>query len=156
MSPMKVIWAAALFFVGWMWFYLFIRQLLFNFTAAYPLIRSMNKTQDDLIAIGAKRYTTISVIVMVVISAIICFVIVRFCKLYLTISFLVGAVLALIMYANKLGPKNRDIFDTFCGAYYRFVPDDVLRTAMYNKKPGQMKARLHEMGLSTDFIPEFK
>ena len=27
---------------------------------------------------------------------------------------------------------------------------------MYNKKPSQMKLRLHDMGLSTAFIPEFK
>ena len=48
------------------------------------------------------------------------------------------------------------MFDSFCAAYYRFVPDDELRTAMYNKKPSQMKKRLHEMRISTDFIPEFK
>lgn len=43
------------------------------------------------------------------------------------------------------------MFDSFCAAYYRFVPDDELRTAMYNKKPSQMKKRLHEMRISNRF-----
>ena len=60
------------------------------------------------------------------------------------------------MYIGRLSPKNRNMFDSFCAAYYRFVPDDELRTAMYNKKPSQMKKRLHEMRISPDFIPEFK
>ena len=48
------------------------------------------------------------------------------------------------------------MFDAFCATYYQFVPDDELRTAMYNKKPSQMKVRLHAMDARTDFIPVFK
>ena len=32
---------AAIFFAGWLWFYVFMRQFLFNFVTAYPLIREM-------------------------------------------------------------------------------------------------------------------
>ena len=83
-------------------------------------------------------------------------IVVLLCKTYLMICFFVGALIALCMYIGRLSPKNRNMFDSFCAAYYRFVPDDELRTAMYNKKPSQMKKRLHEMRISTDFIPEFK
>jgi len=68
----------------------------------------------------------------------------------------VGALVGLLTHINKLTPIDRAMFDTFCAAYYRFVPDDELRTAMYNKKPSQMKLRLHDMELSTAFIPDFK
>lgn len=153
---MKVMWAGALFCCGWFWFFIFIRQFLFNLITAYPLIKKMNNTQKDLIAITAARYTTVSVITCGLLGAIIAAVIIRFCSVYLIAGFFAGALLALVMYSNKLSPKTRSIFDTFCNAYYRFVFDDELRTAMYNKKPSQMKQRLHDMGLSTDFIPEFK
>lgn len=152
---MKVMWGGALLFCGWMWFYLFVRQLLFNFMTAYPLIKSMRKTQEELIAIGAKRYTTVSVVVCTVICAIVAGAIIAFCPLYMIICFFAGAAVALVTYLPKLTPKNRAMFDIFCSTYYRFVPDDELRTAMYNKKPSQMKLRLHIMELSTDFIPKF-
>ena len=59
---MKIMLTGAIFLGGWLWAYLFVRQLMFNFAVAYPLIRNMNALREDLIAIGAKRYTTISVI----------------------------------------------------------------------------------------------
>ena len=31
---MKIIFAGAIFLGGWLWFYLFLRQLLFNFCTA--------------------------------------------------------------------------------------------------------------------------
>ena len=40
---MKIIWSAVLFFVGWIGYYLFGRQLIFNFKTAFPLIRQMRK-----------------------------------------------------------------------------------------------------------------
>lgn len=153
---MKVMWAGAMLFAGWLWFYLFIRQLLFNFMTAYPLIKKMQATSPDLIAVGAKRYTTVSVVVNVLISGAVAAVILIFCPLYLKISFFVGALTALVMFLPKLSYTNRDMYDTFCATYYRFVPDDELRTAMYNKKPSQMKMRLHVMGLDIDCIPKFK
>ena len=39
---MKIMWAAAIFFGGWLFFYLFGRQLVFNLTAAYPMIKILN------------------------------------------------------------------------------------------------------------------
>lgn len=153
---MKIMWAGAIMFGGWLWFYILLRQLLFNFMTAYPLIKQMQATEPDLIAIGAKRYTTVSVTVCAIVAAIFAFVVIRFCPLYMMICFFVGALIALVMFLPKLSAKNRDMFDSFCAAYYRFVPDDELRTAMYNKKPSQMKLRLHCMGLGTDFIPKFE
>ena len=153
---MKVIFAGAMFLVGWLWFYLFFRQFLFNILVAFPMIKAMNKAQTDLIAIGAKRYTSVSLIACTVVCAIVAGIIIWLCPLYLIISFLVGALVGFVMYIGKLTPKNRAMFDVFCNAYYRFVPDDELRTLMYNKNPHKMKVRLHTMGVSTDWIPDFK
>lgn len=153
---MKIIWSAVLFFVGWIGYYLFGRQLIFNFKTAFPLIRQMQETQEELIAPGAKRYTVTSTVVMGLLCLIICGVVLFFCPLYLKISFLVGVIVCAFMLVGKITPDNRDMFDSFCSTYYKFVPDDELRTAMYNKKPSRMKLRLHDMELSTAFIPDFK
>ena len=153
---MKILLAAALFFVGWLWSYLFIRQFLFNLVTAFPLIKKINALQEDLIAVGATRYTTVSLITCGVIAAIVLFVVLRFCPLYLIISFLAGALISLFMLLNKLSPKNRPMFDAFCATYCRFITDDELRTAMFNKKPGQIKSRLRAMGFLETFVPEFK
>lgn len=153
---MKILLVGAIFLAGWLWFYLFLRQFLFNLVIAYPLTKKMRATAEDLITKAANKYTTTSVVVCSVFMALCLFLVIRFCPLYLKIGFLVGAAMALIVYAKNLTVRNRAMFDTFCGTYYNFVPDDELRTAMYNKKPSQMKLRLHDMGLSIDFIPEFK
>ena len=152
----KFMLAGALMVAGWMWAYMFIRQFLFNIAVAMPLIRKMNAAAEDLIAVGAKRYTIISIVVCVVVSSIIAALIIKFCALYLTICFFVGAVACVAMLIGSMNPQNRAMYDTFCGAYYRFVPDDELRTAMYHKKPSKMKLRLHTMGVSIDCIPNFK
>ena len=91
---MKVIFAGAMFLVGWLWFYLFFRQFLFNILVAFPMIKAMNKAQTDLIAIGAKRYTIVSLIACTVVCAIVAGIIIWLCPLYLIISFLVGALLS--------------------------------------------------------------
>ena len=153
---MKILFAAAIFLGGWLWFYLFLRQFLFNILTAYPLINKLKTASPDLIAIGATRYTNISIAVCLVISAIIIAVVIVFCPLYLLISFFVGALLGFVTHIGKLTPDNRNMFDTFCNGYYRFVPDDELRTAMFNKKPGQIKQRLYNMNLPRDFVPDFK
>lgn len=153
---MKVLGAGALLMAGWLWFYLFVRQFLFNFMTAYPLIKGMEKAQDGLIAIGARRYTLVSNISCAVICLIIIAIVVLLCPWYFVICFFAGALVALFMYLPLLRPNNRAMFDSFCSTYYRFVPDDELRTAMYNKKTSQMKVRLHDMGVSDAFIPQFK
>ncbi|MBR0160699.1 MAG: hypothetical protein IJQ02_05390 [Oscillospiraceae bacterium] len=151
----KIMLAAAIFFGGWLWFYLFMRQLFFNYMTAYPLMRRMRNLDPDLIAIGANRYTTISTVFCAIASLIILAVIIRFCPLYLKISFSVGAILCCIMLLPKLSYRNRTMFDSFCAAYCRFVPDDSLRTAMYNKDVKAMNRRLREMDFGESFIPEF-
>ncbi len=153
---MKIIFAGVMVAAGWLGYYLFGRQFVFNFVTAFPLIKQMNEAQEDLIAPGAKRYTTISAITTGLVCAIICFVVLRFCPLYMKICFFSGVLVSVIMLWNKITPDNRDMFDSFCSGYYKFVPDDELRTAMFNKKTSQMKLRLHDMGISTAFIPEFK
>lgn len=152
----KIMYGGALLFVGWLWFYLFLRQFFFNLLTAYPLIRRMNALRPGLIAPGANRYTTVSVLVCLFISALIVGLIVWLCPLYLKLCFAGGALLGLATILPGLTPNNRPMFDTFCGAYYRFVPDDELRTAIYNKKTGQIKIRLRDMGIEGSFIPEFK
>ena len=152
---MKIMWAAAIFFGGWLFSYLFVRQLAFNFLAAYPMIKKLRAQDKDLIAPGADKYTNLSVIVCVVVILIICFVVIRFCKLYLIVSFFVGVVSALVMFLPQLKITVRGTFDLFCSAYSRFVPDDELRTAMYERKPKQIRSRLKDMGLDGSIIPTF-
>lgn len=153
---MKIFYVAALFLGGWLWSYIFIRQIMFNFITAFPLIKQMNALQENMIAVGAKRYTTISTVVCAVFSLILLAVVIRFCPLYLTISFAGGAVIAFIMLIKMVSPRNRAMFDSFCTAYCRFVPDDELRTAMFNKKTGPIRSRLKAMGVSGSFIPDFR
>ena len=152
----KIMFTGAIFLGGWLWAYLFVRQLFFNFLTAYPLIKKMNALQEDLIAVGARRYTTISVITCGFVAAAILAAVLIWCPLYLKLGFLGGALIAIILLIPKVSPNNREMFDSFCTSYYRFVPDDELRTAMYNKKTGQIKSRLKAMGIQGTFIPEFK
>jgi len=72
------------------------------------------------------------------------------------IGFGIGALCALLMLVNRVSPATKSNFESFCLAYYRFVPDDELRTAMYNKKFSQVKSRLKAMGYKDSFVPEFK
>lgn len=152
----KVMLAGAIFLGGWLWSYVFIRQILFNFITAFPLIKKMRALKEDLIAIGADRYTIISTIVCCLFAAILLFVVIRFCPLYLILCFAGGALVAFVMLLKMVSPRNRAMFDTFCGAYCRFVPDDELRTAMFNKKTAPIRARLKAMELDGSFIPEFR
>ncbi len=152
---MKIMWAAAIFFGGWLFCYLFGRQLVFNFSAAYPMIRKMRAKDKDLIAPGADKYTNISVLVCLVTIAIVAFLVIRFCKPYLSISFCVGAVSALLMYLPHSQISERSTFDLFCNAYSRFIPDDELRTAFFNRDPKEIRKRVREMGYEPDFIPTF-
>ena len=46
----KIMYAAAIFFGGWLMSYVFLRQLLFNFRVAYPLLKKMNALDPELIA----------------------------------------------------------------------------------------------------------
>ena len=153
---MKILYSGAMLFGGWLWSYLFVRQFLFNVLTAYPLIKQMLALKDELIAVGAKRYTTTSMVVCILVSAIVIAIVAGLCPVYLIISFFVGALVAFAMLFKRMSYKNRAMFDTFCSSYHRFVPDDELRTAMYNKKTGQIKSRLKAMELTGSFVPDFK
>ena len=152
---MKIMWAAAIFFGGWLFSYLFVRQLAFNYMTAYPMVKKMRALDPELVAPGADKYTNMSVIVCVVVIAIISFVVIRFCKLYLIISFFVGVISALLLFLPHLKITDRGTFDLFCSAYSRFIPDDALRTAMFERKPKEIRSRLKEMGLDSSIIPTF-
>lgn len=152
-----VMWAALVFLGGWLWFYLFLRQLIFNFVTALPLLRRFLKAGDGLISSNAKNYLTISIVVWIVVCGGIAALVLHFAALYLKISFLVGGVLGALLYIKRYSPDTKSNFSDFCSTYYRFVPDDELRTDMYNNKISQMKTRLDEMGIDKKIIiPEFK
>lgn len=156
----KILYGGLALVGGWFWFFLFLRQFFFNIMTAYPLIRKMKKLDKDIIAIGATRYTNVSLIATGFMAALVAFLVLYFSikkgAAFVYINFSVGAVIAFAMFINKLSYRNKPMFDAFCDAYYRFVPDDELRTAIYNKKFGQVKSRLKVMGFEGTFIPEFK
>ena len=152
----KIMLTGAIFLGGWLWAYLFVRQIMFNFVTALPLIKKMNSLQEEMIAVGARRYTIISVITCSVVAAAILAAVLIWCPLYLKIGFGAGALLAIVLLISRVSPENRDMFDSFCASYARFVPDDELRTAIYNKKTSQIKSRLKAMGVEGTFVPNFK
>ena len=84
------------------------------------------------------------------------FAVLYFCPLYIKISFAVGAVSAFLFIFFRTKPENKESFDLFSNAYYRFVPDDELRTLIFKKEYKKIKARLKEMGIQGNFVPEFK
>ena len=154
----KLILSGGLFLGGWLWSYLFIRQIMFNALVASPLIKKMCALREDLIAIGAKRYTATSTAVCTVIALILLAVVCWLCRkewLFIAV-FTAGAVIAFFMLLKMVSPRNRAMFDTFCSAYCRFVPDDELRMAIFNKKTGPIRARLKEMGINESFAPQFR
>ena len=90
---MKIMFAGAILVGGWVLYYLFGRQFAYNIRTAFPLIRAMQETQQDLIDISAKNYTVVSALVTGIICAVLCFVVFFFCPLYLKICFAVGFLL---------------------------------------------------------------
>ncbi len=155
---MRIILVGALFLGGWLWAYVFIRQILFNVRVATPLIRRMRAEQEDLIAVGAVRYTTISTVVCTLFSLVVLVIVVLLCRnyWYFLASFGLGAVIAFIMLLAMIKPENQSMFISFCAGYHRFVPDDELRSAFYNQKTGPIRSRLRQMGLSGDIIPKIE
>lgn len=158
MTSMTYIWIGVLALLGWLLAYLFIRQLFFNCKTAYPVLKKMKEADENLIVfINAKRYTTISMITCILVFAVfsILVIILKFIKLPMKIGFFAGALICVFMLLGKTGPEHQKMFESFCAAYYRFVPDDQLRTDMYNLKVPAMKLRCHDMNVSTDWIPDF-
>ena len=152
----KIMLSAVLFLGGFLWSYLFLRQFLYNFIIAFPLIKKMNALQPDLIAIGAKRYTVVSVVVSTLFGGGLLFAAIYFLPLYLVLSFAGGAIIALILILLRMKLSNKEMFDLFANAYARFIPDDELRTVLFHKEYKKIKPRLKEMGIKGTFVPEFK
>ena len=98
----------------------------------------------------------ISNLVSILVGGAIAFAVLYFCPLYFKISFAVGAVAAFLFIFFRTKPENRESFELFTNAYYRFVPDDELRTLLYKKEYKKIKARLREMDIQGNFVPEFK
>ena len=155
-SYTRIMLYAVVFFFGFLWSYLFLRQFLYNLLIAFPLIKKMNRLQMDLIAPGAFRYTMVSCFVCFFLAAILLFLVIYFMALDLIIFFAIGAVMATILYLIRMRPTNRQMFDLFVDAYYRFIPDDELRTLLYKKEYKKIKPRLKQMGISDTFLPNFK
>ena len=103
----KIMLAGALFLGGWLWAYLFLRQIFFNYTTAFPMIQKMNSLQEDLIAVGAKRYTVVSVVFCGVVAAAILAAVLVWCPLYIRIGFLAGAVVAVVLLIPRVSARNR-------------------------------------------------
>lgn len=150
---MKIMYGALIFVAGWFYFYICLRQLIFDFTVAYPLIAKFGKAKDGELfgAKGAYRLNTISVIIWLVICAVFAFLVIRFAALYLIICFFGGSVLGLILYIKKLGPGTKSNFEAFCHTYCRFVPDDDLRQAMHQCDFPKMRAALRALDCDLKF-----
>ena len=144
---MKIMYGALIFVAGWFYFYICIRQLIFDFTVGYTLISKFGKAGENIFApTGARRMNTSSVVIWLIICVGLGFLVVHFAALYLTISFFVGAALGMVIYAKKLGPRTKSNFEAFCRTYCRFVPDDDLRQAMAQADLPKMRAALRALG----------
>ena len=67
------------------------------------MIQKMNSLQEDLIAVGAKRYTVVSVVFCGVAAAAILAAVLVWCPLYIRIGFLAGAVVAVVLLILRAG-----------------------------------------------------
>lgn len=152
---MKILWGALMFVAGWFYFYICLRQLIFDFSVGYPLIKRFGALGDEVFgAVGAKRMNTISVIIWFVIVAALGFVALYFPALYLKICFLVGVAVGYACYFSRLSPATRSNFDAFCRTYCRFSADDTLRQGMNDADAGKINASFKRLGSKDKF--EFK
>lgn len=159
MSFWKILLIGVFMMVGFIFTYYFPRQIWFDFATAFPTLDKMKAAKEDLIVYdNAKKYTYVSVMacLFVTLIAVLLLIIIKPVDIYLGGGFAAGAVICLFTLIGKMTPDNRNMFEAFCGSYFRFVPDDQLRTDMYNKKIPAMKLRCHDMGVSTEWIPDFK
>ncbi len=150
---MKIMYGALIFVGGWFYFYICLRQLIFDFTVAYPLISKFGKAKGgELFASkGANRLNTISAVIWLIICAGLAFVVIHFAALYLILSFFGGVVVGFIVFAKKLGPKTKSNFEAFCHTYCRFVPDDDLRQAMNQCDLPKIRAALRALDCDLKF-----
>lgn len=141
----KIMYAALVFIAGWFYFYICLRQLIFDFTVGYPLIHKFGDAKL-MVAVGAHRLNTMSVIIWLIICAGVAWAVIRFAALYLIISFGVGVLLGVIQFRSKLGPRTPSNFEAFCHTYYRFIPDEALQKAVYEADLPKIRAALRDLG----------
>lgn len=159
MTTTQIIFIGFLAVLGWILAYLFWRQIMFNYKTALPVLNNMKAAKEDLIVYdNAKKYTIVSIAtcIFVIVLFSVLVLILKFIKTPLKIAFFAGFLICILMLIGKMNYKDKHNFESFCSAYYRFVPDDQLRTDMYNRKFPAMKLRCHDLGVSTDWIPSFK
>ena len=141
----QVMYAALLFVAGWFYFYICLRQFIFDFTVAYPLIKKFGDA-GVMASVGAKRLNTISVVIWLIICVGIAFVVIRFCPVYLLVTFFLGTAIGFVVFFRKLGPRTQSNFEAFLHTYYRFVENDELRSAMSSADLPKIRAALHTLG----------
>ncbi len=148
----KIMLGALIFVGGWFYFYICLRQLIFDFTVGYPLINRFGSAGYKVfMPQGAHRLNTISVVIWLLICAGIAYVVIRFCALWLLIPFWVGAASGLILFAKKLGPRTKSNFEAWLRTYCRFMPDDELRMACLNADLPKMRAALRALDCDLTF-----
>lgn len=85
--PMKIMYFALLAMAGWVYFYICVRQLVFDFTVGYRLIKVFDGVKEDVFAAqGARRLNTISVIMWAIICAGFLWLVIHFAATYLIMA----------------------------------------------------------------------
>ena len=147
----KIMYGALMLVVGWLYFYICLRQLIFDFTVGYPLIKRFGAAGDQIIAVKpARSLNTISVCVWFALCAGLGFLVIHFCPLWLMLPFWGGALLGVATFATRLGPGTKSNLEAWLRTYYRFMPDDELRTACYNTDLPRIRAALRALGVEAD------
>lgn len=148
----QIMFFALMAVAGWLYFYICLRQLIFDFAVGYKLIKVFDSIGENVFgAQGARRLNTISVVIWTIICIVLAWVVIHFCDLYLIIGFFVGAAGALLMYIKRLGITTRSNFNAFCGTYCRFIADDELRQAAAQYDVKKMNALIKKMGSDVKF-----
>lgn len=152
---MKFLYAAFLLLAGFLFFYICGRQLIFNFSVTLPLIKKFAPLGEDVFSAKfAKRFNGVSIFVWLLINAGIIFVIIKYCPLYLQLSFLGGFVTCLAGTFKQLGINQKN-FQSFCYMYARFAPDAELYSAMGEAKTKKINQVFKSRSLAPlDLIPE--
>ncbi|MEG1632699.1 MAG: hypothetical protein RR314_01480 [Oscillospiraceae bacterium] len=148
----KIMYGALIFIGGWFYFYVCLRQFVFDLTVGFPLIKKFGDAGETVFAPKPARWLNIiSTVIWLLICIGIGWASFRFFALYLLIAFWAGALLGVALYINKLGPRTRSNFEAFCRTYYRFMPNDELRTAAYNADLPGMRAALRSLNSDLKF-----
>jgi hypothetical protein len=148
----KIMYGALIFIAGWLYFYICLRQLIYDFTVGFPLISKFGAAGEKILcAKNARRLNIISVVIWAAICVGLAWVTFRFCPLYLLLSFWAGVLLGVGLYIKKMGPRTKSNFEAFCRTYYRFMPDEELRAAAYEGDLPRLRAALRALECDLKF-----